>query len=162
MEKATLTVEYDIFSSGDDLLPADRELLEKAREAVTGSYAPYSRYHVGAAVRLANGVIVTGSNQENVSFPAGLCAERVALFAASSAYPGVAMTDLAISAASESFPVSEPVPPCGICRQVMMECENRQQRPLRVILGGQTGKVYILRGMQNLLPLAFHEKGLVR
>ena len=162
MKQITHSFDYQIFDSAAELPFTDRELLEKAKVAISGSYAPYSRYHVGAAVKLANGEVITGSNQENMSFPAGLCAERVAVFAASSNFPGVPVAAIAISAISDEFEVSEPVPPCGMCRQAIVEYEMKFNNKIRIILGGQTGKVYIFHGMGSLLPLAFHEKGLAK
>ncbi|MDP1621441.1 MAG: cytidine deaminase [Bacteroidales bacterium] len=162
MKQITHSFDYQIFDSHLELPVSDQELLEKAKEAIAGSYAPYSHYHVGAAVKLANGQIVTGSNQENMSFPAGLCAERVAVFAAMANFPGVPVDAIAISAVSDDFEVSEPVPPCGICRQAIVEFEMKFNNKIRIILGGKTGKVFVFHGMGNLLPLAFHEKGLAK
>ncbi|MEI7896313.1 MAG: cytidine deaminase [bacterium] len=162
MKQITHSFDYQVFDSSLELQSADRELLDKAKGAISGSYAPYSRYHVGAAVKLANGVVFTGSNQENMSFPAGLCAERVAVFAASSNFPGVPVASIAISALSDEFEVSDPVPPCGMCRQAVVEYEMKFNNKIRIILGGQTGKVFIFNGMGSLLPLAFQEKGLAK
>lgn len=162
MKQITHSFDYQVFDSSLELQSADRELLDKAKGAISGSYAPYSRYHVGAAVKLANGVVFTGSNQENMSFPAGLCAERVAVFAASSNFPGVPVASIAISALSDEFEVSDPVPPCGMCRQAVVEYEMKFSNKIRIILGGQTGKVFIFNGMGSLLPLAFQEKGLAK
>jgi cytidine deaminase len=145
-----------------ELLPADLELFQFAREAVKTSHAPYSKYHVGAAVRLSNGLIFKGSNQENISFPVGLCAERVAVFSAMAAHPYASIESLAITAVADEFEVSEPVPPCGMCRQAVLEFEMKFNNPIRLILGGHSGKVLIIEGMRNLLPLAFVEKGLVK
>lgn len=160
MNTVTSSFEYQVFNAKGDLAEADRELLDLAIEAVHTSYAPYSHYHVGAAVRLANGIIFKGSNQENMSFPAGLCAERVAVFAAASGFPDIPLEAIAISAKADSFEVNEPVPPCGVCRQAIMEYEMKFNNKIRLILGGQKGPVYIIQGMGNLLPLAFKEKGL--
>ncbi|MCX6306158.1 MAG: cytidine deaminase [Bacteroidetes bacterium] len=162
MKQITHSFEYQIYDSFLELPATDRELLEKAKEAIAGSYAPYSHYHVGAAVKLANGHVVIGSNQENMSFPAGLCAERVAVFAATSNFPDIPVAAIAISAVSDDFEVSEPVPPCGMCRQAIVEYEMKFNNKIRLILGGQTGKVYVFQGMGTLLPLAFHEKGLAK
>jgi cytidine deaminase len=162
MKQITHSFEYQIFDSSSELQPADRDLLDKAKEAINGSYAPYSHYHVGAAVRLANGMIFKGSNQENMSFPAGLCAERVAIFAAASSFPEVPVATVAISARAEQFDVSEPVPPCGMCRQAIVEYEMKFGNKIRIILGGQSGEVFVFNGMGTLLPLAFHEKGLAK
>ena len=162
MKKHTYTFDYQVYDSSIDLAIADRELLDKAREAVFSSHAPYSRYHVGAAVKLANGIIFKGSNQENMSFPAGLCAERAAVFAAVSSYPDVPIAAIAITAIADAFEVSDPVPPCGMCRQAIVEYEMKFSNKIRLILSGQTGSVYIIEGMETLLPLTFHEKGLAK
>ena len=160
MIQVTHSFDYEAFNSATDLASSDRELLEKAKEAIHSSHAPYSHYHVGAALRLANGIIFTGSNQENMSFPAGSCAERVAVFAAASHYPDIPIAALAISATAESFEVAEPVPPCGICRQAIVEYELKFNNKIRLILGGSSGRVFVILGMGTLLPLAFIEKGL--
>ncbi|MFZ4521131.1 MAG: cytidine deaminase [Bacteroidales bacterium] len=162
MKQVTHSFDYQIFDSAYELAQPDRELLEMAKNAIAGSHAPYSRYHVGAAVKLANGEVIKGSNQENMAFPAGLCAERVAVFAATSNYPDVPIAAIAISAVSDDFEVSEPVPPCGMCRQAIVEYEMKFNNKIRVILGGQNGKVFIFHGMGTLLPLAFQEKGLAK
>ena len=160
MNEITYSFNYLVYNSMEELALADRELLEKAKEATHSSYAPYSHYHVGAAVRLANGIIYSGSNQENMSFPAGSCAERVAVFTAAASYPDVPMEALAISAKADSFEVTDPVPPCGICRQAILEYEMKFNNKIRLILGGQNGHVFVIEGMGTLLPLAFIEKGL--
>jgi len=162
MIKLTHSFDYQVYDSQLDLDPDDRELLEKAKSAISGSYAPYSHYHVGAAARLSNGIIFTGSNQENMSFPAGLCAERVAVFAAASEHPGVPISSIAISAMSDEFDVTEPVPPCGMCRQAIVEYEMKFSNRIRIILGGQSGKIFIFPAMGTLLPLAFKENGLAK
>jgi len=145
-------IEYD---SSDDLSVNDRELLEHANNAINSAYAPYSGYQVGAAVELENGEIVIGSNQENVAFPSGLCAERVAIFAAASQYPDITLKTVAITSKARDFHVDTPVTPCGACRQVIAEYERNQGKKIRLILAGETGKVYLIEGMENLLPLMF-------
>jgi len=162
MKQLSYTLDYQVYDSEKELPGEDHDLLLLAREATKSSYAPYSHYHVGTAVKLSNGIIVKGSNQENVSFPAGLCAERTAMFAAASEYPGITVEAIAITAVTASFEVNEPVSPCGICRQVIVEYEMKQNRKIRVILGGHSGEVFIFNGMESLLPLAFHEKGLMK
>ncbi|MEI7662681.1 MAG: cytidine deaminase [Bacteroidota bacterium] len=162
MKKITYSFEYQVYPSAAELPAADLELLDRAKLAVTSSHAPYSRYHVGAAVKLADGHIVAGSNQENMAFPAGLCAERVAVFSAVSTYPGVPIAALAITATAEAFGVSAPVPPCGMCRQAIVEYEMKYGNKIRVILGGLSGEVYVIQGMETLLPLTFHEDGLAK
>ena len=113
MHKKSFTFPYLEFDSEQDLPRQDRDLLRKAREAITGSYAPYSNYHVGAALLLENGSTVTGSNQENMAFPSGLCAERVAIAAAASAYPDAVIRSIAITAKGNSYITDTPVTPCG-------------------------------------------------
>lgn len=139
----------------EELNTDDLELLEAARQATYRSYAPYSHFSVGAAARLANGTIVTGSNQENAAYPSGLCAERTALFYANAQYPDQAIDTLAIAARNERGDfLSAPIPPCGACRQVMLETEQRFQRPMRILLFGTKG-IYEVKDAGSLLPLSF-------
>lgn len=137
----------------DELTPQDRALVDAARAATQSSYAPYSRFHVGAAARLAGGLIVAGSNQESVAFPSGLCAERVCLFACAAQHSGVAVEALAIAARRDDGETPQPVTPCGACRQVILDVCTRQGRPLRVLLYGRDA-VYEADA-RDLLPLAF-------
>lgn len=146
---------YDQYDSSEELDHQDAELLNKARSVTQNAYAPYSRFAVGAAARLANGQVVTGTNQENVSFPAGICAERTLLSVASSLYPGVPIETLAISYDHENNPSDHPIFPCGICRQSLKEFELRTARTMRLILGGLDGMVYIIPQAGMLLPFAF-------
>lgn len=139
----------------DELNNADRELMDAACQATERSYAPYSHFSVGAAARLANSVIVTGTNQENAAYPSGLCAERTTLFYANSQYPDQAVETLAVAARNERGEfLEDPIPPCGACRQVMMETEKRFKKPMRILLFGQKG-IYELRSVGSLLPLSF-------
>ena len=160
MEQKNLSVSYLEYDSMEELPAPDRGLLEHAKKAVESAYAPYSHYKVGAAVRMGNGKIITGSNQENMAFPSGLCAERVALFAAAAANPGIAVEAIAITSKSLQFPVEKPVTPCGSCRQAIIEYEMLSHEKIRIILMGETGKVLIIEGMEALLPLSFKEDGL--
>ena len=160
MEQKNLSVSYLEYDSMEELSPPDRGLLEHAKKAVESAYAPYSHYMVGAAIRMGNGKIITGSNQENMAFPSGLCAERVALFAATSANPGIAVEAIAITARSRQFPVEKPVTPCGSCRQAIIEYEMLSHEKIRIILTGESGKVLVIEGMEALLPLSFKEDGL--
>ena len=155
MQKKEYSFFFEVFDGGEALAPEDAALLKMAREATKNSYAPYSHFKVGAAAKLANGLLVTGSNQENASFPAGLCAERVLLASAASQYPGAAIDTLAISYDNEQGPSDRPISPCGICRQSLQEFEQSTGRPIRLIMSGQTGKVYIIPQANLLLPLAF-------
>ena len=122
----------------EELSAADRELMDAARQATFRSYAPYSHFSVGAAARLANGIVVTGTNQENAAYPSGLCAERTTLFYANSQHPDQAVTTLAIAARNEHDEFLEsPIPPCGACRQVILETEKRYGQPIRILLYGK-------------------------
>lgn len=141
--------------SYDELSTADRQLVDAAREAAKKSYAPYSHFNVGAAVRLADGEIVTGSNQENAAYPSGLCAERTTLFCAGAQHPDKAVEAMAIAARNEAGEVERPISPCGACRQVMLETEMRSLRPMRIILYGARECHIIEGGTKELLPLSF-------
>ena len=139
----------------EELDGQDKLLMEAAREATRRSYAPYSRFHVGAAALLENGMMVTGTNQENVASPSGLCAERTTLFYANSQHPEKAVKALAITARTPDGDfVHSPVTPCGACRQVMTETENRYGKPIRILLCGSE-EVYIAESARSLLPLSF-------
>lgn len=161
MKKQQFISDYTVYKDEGELAKhaaADAELLLRAHKATNNSYTPYSKFHVGAAVRLANGVIVEGSNIENAAYPSGLCAERVALFTAQAQYPDVAVEALAITARSEITDVTDPVAPCGACRQVMVEAEQRSGVPMRIICQGHTGEVFVFDGVETLMPFIFLTK----
>ncbi len=160
MKKKEFKIVVTEFSGAEELPEKDRQLLQEAAKSAEKSYAPYSEFHVGAAVLLENGEIILGSNQENAAYPAGLCAERVALFYANSKYPGVAVKALAISAHADHFIIDKPISPCGTCRQVIAETENRQQSKIRILMQGEIGPVNVTEGIENLLPLTFYEEKL--
>lgn len=153
MEK-TIKINYQEFSSVDDLTPSDRQLLDQAIAATATAYSPYSQFSVGAAVRLEGGIIVTGSNQENMAYPSGLCAERTAMFAASAQHPGLAFEALCIVARNAEGQLTG-ASPCGACRQVMAEYEHKSQRKMRVVLYWEGGKVLVFEGVDSLLPFVF-------
>lgn len=154
MKELNLQINLKIYDY-EELDAADRELLDNAREATRRSYAPYSRFSVGAAARLANGLIVTGTNQENAAYPSGLCAERTTLFYANSQYPDEPVETLAIAARNERGDfLDNPIPPCGACRQVMLETEKRFAKAMRVLLYGKRG-IYEVKSVGDLLPLSF-------
>jgi len=155
MNENTLHIKYDEYETEKELSPEYLSLLTKAREAARDAYAPYSKFHVGAALKLENGTIITGNNQENAAFPSGLCAERVAVFSAAANHPGQAVELIAITAKTENFELNHPVSPCGACRQVLAEYEILHKKPMTIILGGETGKIVVLKGIGNLLPLIF-------
>ena len=142
------------FAQMDELQTDDRELVEKAIAATNNSYAPYSKFYVGAALRLANGDVVMGANQENAAYPSGLCAERTAIFAAQANQPDQPVATLAIAARNENGLLEVPVSPCGACRQVILEIEDRYKQPIRVLLYGKKG-VYSLQSAKDLLPFSF-------
>lgn len=144
-----------MFESIDELPDDQKQLLQEARKVTENAYAPYSNFQVGAVAKLTNGKMVSGSNQENASFPAGLCAERVLLASASTLFPKIPIQTMAISYKSENVKSDHPISPCGICRQTLQEYEERVNHPMQLILGGMTGPVYIIDSASRLLPLAF-------
>ena len=145
----------DSYESIDELNQDDAFLLSEARSATQFAYAPYSNFQVSAAAKLVNGEVVYGSNQENASYPAGICAERSLLSSAASLHPGVAIETMAITYNNLNGTSDTPGAPCGICRQVINEFQLRYKKPMRLILSGMTGKVLIINNAANLLPLAF-------
>ncbi len=155
MHLKRIILQVEEYASPKELNPMDRQLLEQAQQSHKLAYAPYSNFKVGAAVLLEDGGIITGSNQESVAYPTGLCAERVALFYAQSTFPGKAVKALAIASESADFTLTSPVTPCGACRQMIAEYENRHRNKIRIIMGSNSGKVQIVQGVENLLPLMF-------
>lgn len=153
MEKYTIKSEICVYQDSE-LSPEDRELVEAAKEATRNSYSPYSEFKVGAALRLADGTIATGSNQENASYPLGLCAERTAIFHAQHQHPEQPITAIAIAAWANGHFYPEAIPPCGACRQVMLEVEDRYQKPMRVLLYGANG-THVIKTVKALLPFQF-------
>jgi cytidine deaminase len=157
MQQKDLLISYFELDSASELSPDENNLLNAATGSLISAYVPYSHYRVGSAVLLENGAVIKGSNQENMAFPSGLCAERVALFAAASQYPGITIKSIALTAQSQDFPVNEPVLPCGACRQAMIEYETNQGKPIKLILGCETGKTILVMKVGDLLPLSFKE-----
>ena len=153
MKDLTITSVIKVYEY-DELNDTDRALLDDAIEATRRSYAPYSHFSVGAAALLANGVVVTGTNQENAAYPSGLCAERTTLFYANSQYPDQAVVTLAIAARTEKDFIDTPIPPCGACRQVILETEKRYKQPIRILLYGKKC-TYEVQSIGHLLPLSF-------
>lgn len=147
--------EYQRVSDEHQLQESDAHLLQEARNIVKSAYAPYSRFYVGAAVRLANGKIIHGVNIENASYPVGLCAERSALASALSQYPNEVVEAIAITTYSNEKPQNEPAFPCGMCRQFITECEDRFHHPVRLILAAETGDIVIVPKASDLLPFRF-------
>ncbi|NCC10443.1 MAG: cytidine deaminase [Bacteroidia bacterium] len=153
MKDLTITATIGVYQL-NELNTADQELLQAAIEATNRSYAPYSKFSVGAAALLANGIVITGTNQENAAYPSGLCAERTTLFYANSQYPDQAVVTLAIAARTEADFITVPIPPCGACRQVILETEKRYNCPIRILLYGKEC-IYEVKGIGDLLPLSF-------
>jgi cytidine deaminase len=146
---------YELVESINALSEADASLLNAAKTATRLAYAPYSKFNVGAAALLANGAIVLGTNQENASYPVGVCAERVLLGNVAMQFPGEKIVSMAISYQSDKRPSDQPLSPCGMCRQALVEFEHRSEAPIRLILGGETGPVMIVESVRSLLPFAF-------
>lgn len=155
MEEIIIPAKIRVYSY-NELREDDKKLADAAREACSRAYAPYSKFHVGAALLLANGEVVTGANQENAAFPAGTCAERTAIFYAAARYPGVRFEKLAIAAWQGGDFVEEPVSPCGVCRQAILEYEKIGGKAIEIFLCGRN-KVYCVDGIRTMLPLSFEE-----
>lgn len=153
MKHLKIEINYD-FCQLDELNVEEADLIRRAIAATDNAYAEYSHFRVGAALRLADGTIVTGANQENAAFPSGLCAERTALFAAQANYPDQPVCQLAIAARNDNGLMADPVTPCGACRQVMLEVEERYKKPMEILLYGTKG-VYRLRSVHDVLPFSF-------
>jgi len=160
MDKLNITINYESYNSKEDLHDFDKLLCEHAEQALKNSYSPYSNFKVGTAVRLGNAQIVLGSNQENVAYPSGLCAERVALFTIGAAYPGAVVESMAITAHTDNFKIMNPITSCGACLQVMAEFEMKQQQEITVLFYCLNGKVLKIKGVKNLLPFVFIENRL--
>ena len=160
MKKRELKISFEEYSNLEDLNTDDRTLLDQAIKSVNKAYAPYSQYYVGAALKLKSGEVVTGNNQENVAYPSGLCAERVAIFYASSQFPEMEVETIAITAKTDQFEMDDVVAPCGACRQVLSEYEIKQKKPIRVMLHADGGKVLIFDSIKSILPLMFHAEEL--
>lgn len=158
MIQKQITTTIEIFDSVSELPDQIQELMDKAVEARESAYAPYSKFKVGAALILQNGVVVKGSNQENASYPSGLCAERTAIYSAGANYPDQKIKALAITATSVKHDVLEPVAPCGACRQAIAEYEQKQDEPIPIYFTGSGGKVIHVKALLDILPLAFDNK----
>ena len=154
MKTVRLAINYEEYSSIEEMDPKDQALVREAIEAQKGSYAPYSRFNVGAAVLLEDGTVVRGANQENAAYPSGLCAERTAMFAAGANHPGKAMVSLAIVGGFGHSISPTPCSPCGACRQVMAEYQTLSGKPMSVIMFG-TDKAWKFSRVDDILPFIF-------
>ncbi len=160
MKKIQLFAEIHIYDSIEELPFEAKSLMEKATAAREMAYAPYSHFKVGAALEMDNSIIVTGNNQENAAYPSGLCAERVAIFSAGAQYPDNIILRMAITARSEKHKLSQPIPPCGACRQVIAEYEIKQHKNIEIYFMGEEGEVYKSNSLADLLPLIFDSSSL--
>ena len=155
MVRKEIRIDYEEYASVEEMPAQDRELCRAAVEALDGSYAPYSHFHVGAAVRLSDGTIVKGANQENAAYPSGLCAERTAMFAAGATYPDLDMESIAVAARQDGRLCSDPAAPCGACRQVMAQYQTKGGGPMSVIMAGAK-KIWKFDRVDDVLPLIFN------
>ena len=158
MKEITITTQFKVFESVQELPNDIQDLMTQAVEVRKNAYAPYSKFRVGVAIFLDNGKIVLGSNQENAAYPSGLCAERVAIFYAGAVYPEAKILKMAITAASDTNQTTAPIPPCGSCRQSIAEYEIRQETPIEIYFMGEIGAIYKSESLKNLLPFMFDKK----
>jgi cytidine deaminase len=161
MNKSAFSFSYEVYNNTADLNKEDAWLLQHAKDVSKTAYAPYSNFQVGAAAKLLNGEMVKGTNQENASYPAGICAERVLLSTAATLYPQVPIEAIAVSYRSKSVKSDHPITPCGICRQSLQEYEQRVHSPIRLILGGMDGRIIVIEKSSMLLPLSFTSNDLL-
>lgn len=160
MKLITVSTSIEIYDSIDELPTEVIKLMNTAVEARVKAYAPYSKFHVGAAILLDNNEVIPGSNQENASYPSGLCAERTAIYYAGAKYPEAIIKRIAISATSLNHAVTSPIPPCGACRQAIAEYEVKQNEPIEIYFMGESGAVAKSNSLKDLLPFAFDKSNL--
>jgi cytidine deaminase len=160
MKEEQITFSYTVFDDSSQLNDADGLLVEKARQQTAIAYAPYSKFQVSAVAQLNNGEILVGTNQENASYPITTCAERVLLGTIANTFPEMPIASMAISYNSQLVSTAQPISPCGMCRQALSEYEIRTQQPIRLLLTGQSGQVWLIEKASSLLPLAFTAKAL--
>ena len=155
IKKIKIESKFIIYDSIEELTIPVQKLLKKAAEAREKAYAPYSQFLVGAALELENGVIILGNNQENASYPSGLCAERTAIYYAGAEFPNQKILRMAIVAGSTKNPTTKPIPPCGACRQALSEYELKQSNPLELYFMGTSGEIASSKSVENILPWVF-------
>jgi len=160
MKIIEITSRFTEYPEASALTAQEQELLQQAHTAAGMAYAPYSNFYVGAALMLDNGEICLGNNQENAAYPSGICAERVAIFAASATHPKARVTQMAVVAHAANRTLDHPISPCGACRQVLAEYEMKFKEPITLLLMGETGSVYKIEGIKNILPLTFTREDL--
>lgn len=157
MNNLNISIAYESYDQLEELNAADQSLCLQAKEALKTSYAPYSNFKVATAVRLNDGIVVSGSNQENLAYPSGLCAERVALFTIGATYPNAIIETMAITAHTDNFKIEQPITCCGACLQVMAEFERKQNKEIEVLFYCLDGKILKVKGIKSLLPFVFVE-----
>lgn len=160
MKEIKIEAVLQVYESASELSEDIQYLMQKAVEARNRAYAPYSKFNVGAALLLDTGEIILGNNQENASYPSGLCAERTAIYYAGAQFPEATILRMAITASSQNKPTTEPIPPCGACRQAIAEYEIKQKLPIEIYFMGETGKVAKSKSLENLLPFVFDKSAL--
>jgi cytidine deaminase len=161
MQIVDINTILEVYSQPDELVDADRQLLQEAQQATNSAYAPYSHFCVGAALLLEDGSVIRGSNQENAAYPSGLCAERTAIFWAGANHPGKTIRSIAVTARHANQPGHFlGASSCGACRQSMLEYENRQSQPIRLIMQGDNDQIWVSPSIANLLPLQFNAENL--
>lgn len=158
MEEIIISNRFFIFNNTEELPSNIQNLFKQAIAAHKNAYAPYSKFRVGAAIELDNGKIILGTNQENAAYPSGLCAERVALYQATSNFPDAKILSIVITASPEETGICVPITPCGSCRQSIAEYETKQDSPIAIYFTGEKGKIYKSASLNNLLPLIFNKK----
>jgi cytidine deaminase len=160
MTNHEIKIAFDEYNSIEELDTADYELSLEAAKALKNSHSPYSKFRVGTALRLQSGKIIHGSNQENVAYPSGLCAERVALFYWGANHPDDPVEAMAVTAQTDEFLLSKPITSCGSCLQVLAEVEKKQKKRIKVILYAEEGPVWVVEGIETQLPFLFFEERL--
>jgi cytidine deaminase len=162
MKELKIQIKYKVYDDIHQIQDEDRKLLNKASAALPDAYAPYSKFHVAAAILLDDGKIITGTNQENASFPVGICAERVALSAVSAVYPNKKIKTIAIAVKNfNNMHSLEPATPCGVCRQALFEKESNNINPIKILTKGEGEMIYEFASAKDLLPLGFGAKNLL-
>jgi cytidine deaminase len=156
MKEINLTTKIGVYLL-EECSNIEKKLIEAAKNATKRAYAPYSGFSVGAAVLLGNGEIISGNNQENAAYPSGLCAERTTLFFANASFPDQTIEAIAIAAWHKGTFTTDAITPCGACRQVLLETENRFGTPMRVLMCGEEG-IYVVHSVKELLPLSFGDE----
>ena len=159
MKQINLITKITVYSY-EECTEIEKKLIDAAKQATSNAYAPYSKFHVGAALLLENGKIITGNNQENAAYPSGLCAERTAVFYANAQYPDQKIKTIAIAAHYNGDFTEDLISPCGSCRQVLLEVESRYDSPVKIMMYNKKGEVYVAESMSSLMPLSFDKKAL--